>query len=417
MTDDQSDSWRSLADQLGVQPGEQPSAPSPSSASSPPPAKYHSQPASASKPASPPKKADWNALAGELGLEVSPEPKSDSAPHDPVAELLGFPPPSAVPPQREQKQNRGQEEPYGPDDQSDRSSNRDRWRDEDEDGRRSNVYDDTKPVYDDTRPADLSGNEAGDFRDRPASDQPRSYRPGRRRGGRGRGGVGRGGADRGGEGRGARYGNQDRERRPYGERQYGQHDSQSQQSDENAASDRPSASDESTAESNVGNRVSRDDRTKRRRRGRGRGGRGDRPQHQRPTINREESDRPADEDDIPFLELADDTDLTDDVDVASVEFGDVDFTEADDRLGLAPNGSEAIDHDDQEDALGDSDDSHDENHVGKNSVRDIMTWKDAIGMIIDGNMQTRAQSPHSSQHPRGQRGGRGRGRGRGGHRR
>src|ERR1700683_4582646 len=122
MTDDQSDSWRSLADQLGVQPGEQPSALPPSSAPSPPPAKYHSQSSSVVKPASPPKKADWNALAGELGLEGPQEPNSASAPHDPVAELLGFPPPSAVPPPREQKQNRGQEEPYGHDDQSDRSS-------------------------------------------------------------------------------------------------------------------------------------------------------------------------------------------------------------------------------------------------------------------------------------------------------
>jgi hypothetical protein len=61
----------------------------------------------------------------------------------------------------------------------------------------------------------------------------------------------------------------------------------------------------------------------------------------------------------------------------------------------------------------DSDDERGE----KSSVRDIMTWKDAIGMIIEGNLQTRAKSPQSSHPPRGGSRGRGRGRGRGGHHR
>jgi hypothetical protein len=51
----------------------------------------------------------------------------------------------------------------------------------------------------------------------------------------------------------------------------------------------------------------------------------------------------------------------------------------------------------------------------KSSVRDILTWKDAIGMIIEGNLQTRSRSPHNANPPRSSRG-RGRGRGRGGHR-
>jgi hypothetical protein len=67
------------------------------------------------------------------------------------------------------------------------------------------------------------------------------------------------------------------------------------------------------------------------------------------------------------------------------------------------------------------DDSHhaDEMHA-KSSVRDIVTWKEAIGMIIAGNMEARSRNPEQSRGShgggRGSRGGRGRGRGRGGHR-
>jgi hypothetical protein len=48
---------------------------------------------------------------------------------------------------------------------------------------------------------------------------------------------------------------------------------------------------------------------------------------------------------------------------------------------------------------------------GKGSVRDILTWKEAIGMIIDSNLQTRSRTPHSSHPQRGSRRGRGRHRG------
>ena len=124
--------------------------------------------------------------------------------------------------------------------------------------------------------------------------------------------------------------------------------------------------------------------------------------------------------------------LADERDIESIDFTEVDFTGTDLTASEEQYGLERItdgihpaldpihvdadgpdDHDDS--GLSDLDD----NHSGKTSVRDILTWKEAIGMIIEGNMQTRAQSPQNSHHPRGQRGGRGRGRGGrgGGHRR
>jgi hypothetical protein len=45
---------------------------------------------------------------------------------------------------------------------------------------------------------------------------------------------------------------------------------------------------------------------------------------------------------------------------------------------------------------------------GKGSVRDILTWTEAIGMIIDSNLQTRSRTPHASHPQRGSRRGRGR---------
>jgi hypothetical protein len=58
---------------------------------------------------------------------------------------------------------------------------------------------------------------------------------------------------------------------------------------------------------------------------------------------------------------------------------------------------------------------------GRSSVRDIVTWKEAIGMIIDANIQNHARTQQSSHHAsQGQRDSRGRGRGgrgRGGNRR
>jgi hypothetical protein len=48
---------------------------------------------------------------------------------------------------------------------------------------------------------------------------------------------------------------------------------------------------------------------------------------------------------------------------------------------------------------------------GKGSVRDILTWTEAIGIIIDSNLQTRSRTPHPSHPQRGSRRGRGRHRG------
>jgi hypothetical protein len=48
---------------------------------------------------------------------------------------------------------------------------------------------------------------------------------------------------------------------------------------------------------------------------------------------------------------------------------------------------------------------------GKGSVRDILPWKEAIGIIIDSNLQTRSRTPHASHPQRGSRRGRGRHRG------
>lgn len=442
MTDDPNDPWRYLADQLGVQPGEEPVSPPPSSVPSPPAAK-HAQPPTSPPPAPAKKsKSDWNALAGELGLEVPPEPETKPSAHDPVAELLGFPPPSARPPQREEVENRGPDESssaagYG--DQRDRFSNRAGRQDEEDQPRSRDLYDDTQPVYDDPQPTDLNEREqGGGFRDRPPAGEEKSFRPGRRRGGRGRG---RGRGERSGEGLGNRYGNQHRERREYDNRQHddtvrppAESEPQADHAfDEDVGDDRPFTG-ESTAESAGENQQrARDDQSHpRRRRRRGRGGSRDRDQ-QRPRDDRAESDQPAAEE-IPFLEMAPDDELTDAGDVDLVDFTEVDFTAADYAASdyhasdahLADEHSEhgeeipaesagpstEIDEHDEADLA-----EGDENHSGKTSVRDILTWKEAIGMIVEGNMQTRAHTPHNSQqHSRGPRG-RGRGRGRGGHRR
>ena len=62
------------------------------------------------------------------------------------------------------------------------------------------------------------------------------------------------------------------------------------------------------------------------------------------------------------------------------------------------------DHRGELDGLDDSDDDGDVDH---HSHRGIPSWDDAIGFIIDANMEGRARSPKSGG-PRGRRGGRGR---------
>ena len=90
--DNPSDPWQSLASELGVRPGEEaaPSQPSPRPPAAQPP---RVPPRSSAPPPAKKPRADWQALAGALGIEVPPEPEAPPARKDPVAELLGFPPP------------------------------------------------------------------------------------------------------------------------------------------------------------------------------------------------------------------------------------------------------------------------------------------------------------------------------------
>jgi hypothetical protein len=114
-----------------------------------------------------------------------------------------------------------------------------------------------------------------------------------------------------------------------------------------------------------------------------------------------------------------DDELAEHHDIAPVDFSagdelhELELPSRDDLSGNSIPAGHADDHD--EVGLSDAD----ENSSGKSAVRDIVTWKEAIGMIIDGNMQSRAHAPqHNSHNSRGPRGGHGRGgRGRGGRRR
>jgi hypothetical protein len=155
-------------------------------------------------------------------------------------------------------------------------------------------------------------------------------------------------------------------------------------------------------------------RRRRRRRGRSGGSRDTRRSH----APERESSPPSEDDDLPFLELAPDEELISG-DESQIEFAADTSRHADSLEDAEHDSSERtspVDELDEEDAALSEADDH---HSGKSSVRDIVTWKDAIGMIIDANMQTRANTPHREGHdPRGSRGGHGRGgRGRGGRRR
>ncbi len=153
---------------------------------------------------------------------------------------------------------------------------------------------------------------------------------------------------------------------------------------------------------------------KRRRRRRGRGGR-DR-NDERPRTPQGESHEHADDDDLPFLELAGDDDLTEHGDSGPIGFeqADVIFEGSSARHDEERSADQLHVPDDLDDHDDGAHADADDHHSGKTTVRDIITWKDAIGMIIDGNMQTRANTPqHHSHNSRGPRGG-GHGRGRGG---
>ena len=63
--------------------------------------------------------------------------------------------------------------------------------------------------------------------------------------------------------------------------------------------------------------------------------------------------------------------------------------------------------DDSDDA--DHDEGDDEPREGKGAARDIPTWKEVIGLIISGNMESRARSPRGGGGPYRGRGNGGRG--------
>src|SRR5262245_27632507 len=97
MSEEKFDPWQSLAAELGVDASKMPAPP-------PAPVQPTRQPATSNSPPPAPKpSADWLALAGELGIEVPVEPEQPLRRADPVADLLGFVPPSSAAVEREEE--------------------------------------------------------------------------------------------------------------------------------------------------------------------------------------------------------------------------------------------------------------------------------------------------------------------------
>ena len=81
------------------------------------------------------------------------------------------------------------------------------------------------------------------------------------------------------------------------------------------------------------------------------------------------------------------------------------------RVGRGPRRKRR--HEYAANAVGDEDDSDDEDQVGEDgssrtSHRNLPTWSDAIGILVDSNLVLHSKSPGRSSSSRGQ-GGRGRG--------
>jgi hypothetical protein len=351
MSNEQRDPWQSLASDLGVDPAAMP----PPAQSTPPPL-----PPQRAQSSAPPKKSQpgWSSLAAECGIEFTEETSASptqrppsSGGHDFVAELLGFPPPQARPAENEQREDEESES-------REKTYRDDYWQDQ---------VDDVEAGHSDKQSEDRSAGreEYG------AQSAGRSEKRGRgRRGGRGR--------------------RDDRREpaRPVEENDFfaeeldtiKEAEISTEFSEEGIP---PPRSDE--------NERSRESRSRRRRGGRGKGRRDDRSgqSQQRVDHRRPESARPVspedDELDVDFEGTASVDDVDDIVMPESpVSAGPVEIEDTDD-------------------------DSHEIHHGSKSSVRDILTWQQAIGMIIDTNMQTRTQAPRHSQ--------RGRGRGHGRHHR
>src|SRR5437868_3769881 len=359
MSDDQLDPWKSLAAELGVDASKEPTAPPPSSPPAP------SAPRQSAPEYSPPPKkmsSDWMALAGELGIEVPPEPKVIPAKRDPVAELLGFPPPS-------------ERAPYG---------NEERGRDDDSEGREKRFRDDDLPHDRWTSDAQEYGREpesddikrleaVGDTEEPAGQERDVKRRPPQRRRGR------RGGRDRGEprEGRSKTLGHRDSVGR--GEaRSESSRPRYERDTNEVPPKDAEQSGLKDSENLDVGSdeRIDRADgdsepqQKRRRRRGRrGRGGARERLEGrpERPSAH----SRPDQIGDTPMpTEIGTESEEIDFVELPSHESDSLEPS------GVSP--ASAIHDNNGDDELG----APGESHAGKNSVRDIMTWKAAIGMII-----------------------------------
>ncbi|MCC7085775.1 MAG: hypothetical protein IT427_12300 [Pirellulales bacterium] len=378
MSDESFDPWKSLASDLGVDPNTAPP---------PPPPLPSIVPASHAPSSGPePKKAtsDWSALASDLGIEVPPEPEKPIERKDPVAELLGWPTQTRSP----------EPKPL----EADKFEERQPWDAEDVHGRWGDEGD--LPLGESDSQLESRQSRRGD-RGSSREDAPRSGR--NRRGGRSRG------RSEGRSGRGddsGRRENRDRQFRERGDRR----PPDEAYRDEGPAHDeeRELIADDEVSPTNfdmTGERgqepldIDAPNRKRRSRRGRRRGRGGDRAERGRagepskrksPTatgrLNEPDSVAFGDEpDDIDEIERLDDG--------AGEEFAMDDAAEQD--VDLHHNADDVP------------------RSGGKGSVRDIMTWKEAIGIMIEANMQERARNPrsggpggHGGHGGRGRRGGR-----------
>lgn len=377
MIEPTSDPWESLADELGV---EAPKGTSPLPAAPPPsssPLRAADRPSHSPPPAKKPP-ADWHALAGALGLEIPPESEPPVQRKDPVAELFGFPsPPPRTRAQEEEERHQRSEQRAVYQDEEDERAVREAASDRDESEER---YE--RPPRERSDEADFEAGDRFESRGPTGDEGYRERGPRRRR----RGGRGRG---RGND-RGSRPGDSRRTYRPEAggeappEREFG-----AEREEFESLVERPDRPDEGE-----GARTRYEDESRRRRRGR-RGGQRRRPARAEGAVS---ETRPQ--------EMPSETSAEDELEIEFESLGQPGEEESAIDVTVEPaavSESEQLDSESGEE-------SH-ELHGGKGSVRDILTWKEAIGIMIDSNLQTRSRAPHASHPQRGSRRGRGRHRG------
>jgi len=107
--------------------------------------------------------------------------------------------------------------------------------------------------------------------------------------------------------------------------------------------------------------------------------------------------------------MSSETPVDDELEMEFESLGEPDELSADESAIDAAAEPAAVSESEQLDAES-AEESH-ELRGGKGSVRDILTWNEAIGIIIDSNLQTRSRAPHNPHPQRGSRRGRGRHRG------